>query len=154
MVNSCHFPLSTCFLEIRLPFWLAHLEFSYLSINLLDFKNLSAPFLFPGLQLEDSANSKHPGNNYHRHLPFMDALHVSWTKPRHLDLCHLILTKSLWIKGNTDPEELAQIQLGDIWESRDVCKCLFDSTAQTLNQHSCISRQSPRWLTVPISKPI
>lgn len=33
--------------------------------------------------------------------------------------------------GNSDPEELAQVQLGDIWQSRDVCKCLFDSTAQT-----------------------
>lgn len=30
--------------------------------------------------------------------------------------------------GNSDPEELAQVQLGDIWQSRDVCKCLFDST--------------------------
>lgn len=34
--------------------------------------------------------------------------------------------------GNSDPEELAQIQLGEIWQSQYVCKCLFDSIARAL----------------------
>lgn len=69
-------------------------------------------------------------------------------------LCHLIFTKPLWVMSNSNPEELAQVQLGNIWQSRDMCKCVFDSLAQTFNQNSSISRQSPMWLTVPISKVI
>ena len=74
------------------------------------FKNLSA--LLPLLVLiTKSQQPKHPSNNYNdQHLAFMGAFHAPESEVRHLQMLpHPIFPRSLWIIGNSESEELAQV---------------------------------------------
>jgi hypothetical protein len=64
---------------------------------------------------------------------------------------YLIFRKTWWIMHNSDPKELDHLPPSEIWQSQDVCKCVFDSIASAPPPHGNLLRGLPFLLAKPLT---